>query len=235
MRLLARLSAVTCACFLGILHSGIAAQPSSTRQEVKSGTGFFVSEHGILLTSAHVVTECHAISVWPPESPGVPARVLAMDDRLDIAALSVGDSAPTHGLRPAFAEALPDQAVSIISFGVHRSAPRVPAFVDGRVLSGAPRRNGWLVTIQAPVQPGASGAPVVNARGAVIGIVVGQQTAASEVAVAVSSDAATAFLHAQGITIPALPSAMVGPSEPRSILQRMAVLVQCTPNTPPPR
>lgn len=228
-----RAAKALCVCVLVLVQNQPQAQRTDAHHEVKSCTAFFLSEQGILLTSAHVVSRCSSISVWPPDSPGVPAKLIAVDRQLDIAVLSEINAVQPYGKGPALGKAVVDEPVSIISFGVHPSAPRLPEFVDGTVMNGAAPRNMSLITISAPVQPGASGAPVVNGRGDLLGVIIGRSAATDGIAVAVSSDAIAAFLHARGIAISARPSSMVGPADPRSALRQMALLVQCAPANQP--
>ena len=54
---------------------------------VKSGTGFFVSPDGFLVTSAHVVAGCRDVSVLDHDGTAHPGYVIASDRRLDLALL----------------------------------------------------------------------------------------------------------------------------------------------------
>ena len=81
-----------------------AAQPPSVSPpkppvEKSSGSGFFITQAGHLLTNAHVVSNCAAISVKTSDG-GTAAHVVATNENDDLAILKVdGGAARTAALR----------------------------------------------------------------------------------------------------------------------------------------
>lgn len=188
------------------------AQPAAAPSGVvpTSGSAFYVSEAGHLLTNAHVVSGCQQLNVIMPGEMPASAKVIATDERDDLALLKASTKAP---------------AVAMFRGG---AAARVgePVIVYGFPLTGALASSGNLVTgtlsalaglgdnprhyqISAPVQPGNSGGPLLDESARVIGVVVGKLNALrmarltgdvpQNVNFAIKASAATAFLEAHGI------------------------------------
>jgi len=144
---------------------------------VSTGTGFFVSQKGHLLTNHHVIEGCAIIRLRLPGQASR-ATLVARDPNNDLALLK--------------SESRPDLVASLSS----RKRPQLGQFaiIFGFPLTGVLSSSGNLVTgtvsavsglqddsrlfqISAPVQPGNSGGPVMDASGAVIGVVVGKLNA----------------------------------------------------------
>lgn len=170
------------------------AGPTIRRQ--LTGTGFFVDEHGHLLTARHVVEGCARVMVVK-EARHAPARLVAVSARQDLALLkthkTLGLSAvfpSTVGTAPSdmlFAGGYDQLAGLQIGGGVIANA-QVTGFAD----------NGTLA-IDAAVTFGSSGAPVLDRFGLVQGVI-SRRTAADRV-LAVRAGEAKAFLTAQGVRI----------------------------------
>jgi S1-C subfamily serine protease len=64
--------------------------PPKTQHEGSSGTGFFVSTDGVVITNAHVVEDCLAIRATTSQGATAAAKVLARDVRNDLAVLNTG-------------------------------------------------------------------------------------------------------------------------------------------------
>jgi serine protease Do len=131
-----------------------------------TGTGFFVSAAGHVLTNRHVVEGCARVQV-----DGHDASVLAEDETFDLALLSTGIVPPEFAV---FASAPARLNADILVSGY----PLQGLLEDLNVTRGsvtAERGLGGDMTrmqISAPVQPGNSGGPVLSAQGTVVGVVV---------------------------------------------------------------
>jgi S1-C subfamily serine protease len=138
-----------------------------------SGTGFFVNERGQLLTAAHVVHSCTVIEVRYA-GKSVPATVTASSALLDMAVLDTHVSnAHFLPLRHAGRTELGEN-VANIGFPLQTLMTDAPTVTRG-TLSSRAGLSGSLGQFQfsAPIQPGASGGPVIGARGDVVGVAVG--------------------------------------------------------------
>jgi S1-C subfamily serine protease len=203
---------------------GAAAQPYSPRL-LRSGTAFFVTHTGNMLTSAHVVRGCKAIVVWPRGEAGVPASLLVIDDGLDVALLATGravEAIAVPVLRPVAAGA----SVYTIGFGLTASSPRVPVLTRGYVKGVAYVNGHRLLVLQAELREGNSGGPVIDASGRFAGMIVGRYADAPGSGVAVRSE----DLARLPGTLPDPGKHSVQPMSEenwRSRLERIAALVQC--------
>lgn len=196
---------------------------------VKSGTGFFVSSDGFLLTSAHVVAGCHAISLWPASGQEQPAHTLASDAKIDIALLSTGDLRNAASTRAA-SNPLPGEPVSTIGFGVLRSQPREAVVTDGTLIGEAMSDAGnQILLIEASLLEGNSGGPVIDVRGSLVGVVTGRDAERPDLGIAVPSSQIDQFLSRQGIGLMSNFPGEGRPVDRATLLKAMSVLVQCAP------
>lgn len=143
-----------------------ATEPQTTRRE-GSGTGFFVSDEGHVLTNAHVVQGCARLFV-----DGNKAELVSSSDQFDLAIL-----------RTDFAE---DDAVAVFSVGSARLNSDITAvgYPYAGLLSGLNVTRGSVSSLKglggdamtmqvtAPVQSGNSGGPLLSPGGEVVGVIV---------------------------------------------------------------
>ena len=144
-----------------------AVGPGAVEDTLVVGTGFFVGEHGYILTNAHVVSGCKQIRA----RDGRAADLVGKDAQIDLALLKVNSESPavaSFRLRPA-----PRLGDSVIAFGFplqgllssegNLSRGTIAATTG---LADDPR----FMQVSAPVQPGSSGSPLLDADGDVIGV-----------------------------------------------------------------
>ena len=178
---------------------------------ISSGSGFTVSGSGHVLTNKHVIDGCETITVHPKSGPTL-ARVLATDDTNDLALLKATfddqaalplSSTNASLLESVYVAGYPYQLVNILSRNVK--------FTRGIVSSLAGTRNNYAqFQIDAAVQPGNSGGPIVNQQGNVIGVTVSglnkglflknRGTIPENINFGIKSSVARTFLEANGVT-----------------------------------
>ena len=136
------------------------------------GSGFIINRNGDVLTNHHVVDGCRELHVMRNDKPML-ATLVATDPADDLAILRlpepVADSAPLRGDIPV----KPGEAVVVVGFplqGLLSSQASVTAGIISRL--AGPHDDMHQLQITAPVQPGNSGSPLLDASGAVAGIVV---------------------------------------------------------------
>jgi S1-C subfamily serine protease len=145
-----------------------------------AGTGFFVTSDGLLLTAAHVVTDCKAMRIASKFVQPRNVRLLATDIKRDVALLQAEHVMPPATLpigRPAaaggrlFVLGYPANGGPLVpteTWGTLENANLEPAPAD----SIDPRRLIWAAAPE--VAHGFSGGPMLDPRnGAVVGIVRG--------------------------------------------------------------
>jgi serine protease Do len=134
------------------------------------GSGFIVSNDGLILTNAHVVSEAEEVVVKLTDRREFLAKVLGTDKLTDIAVLKIEASnlkaAPTSPPSPlqvgewVLAIGSPFGFESTVTAGVI-SATRRSLPGDGSVP---------FIQTDAAINPGNSGGPLINMRGEVVGI-----------------------------------------------------------------
>ncbi len=148
-------------------------------REVGSGTGFFVSADGLLVTNHHVIDSAYQVEAVPAEGPAYGVRgIVAKDEVNDLAVLRL-DAGRSQPL-PLAADAVPDPGERVVVLGGPLglagslsegivAAIRDPSEVEQRQSGRSP-----LLQITAAISPGSSGSPVMKLDGEVIGVVVSQ-------------------------------------------------------------
>jgi S1-C subfamily serine protease len=142
-----------------------------------SASAFAVSSTGHLLTNAHAVEDCRELKAANDQGDIAVARVLAIDQRNDLALLAVKDiSAPPVSFR----KGLPRLGEPVYAYGFPLRSLLASSgnFTAGMVsaLTGMKDDSSQL-QISAPIQPGNSGGPLLDARGAAVGVIVSKLNA----------------------------------------------------------
>jgi serine protease Do len=134
------------------------------------GSGFIISEDGLILTNAHVVREAKEVTVKLSDRSEYAAKVLGSDPVTDVAVLRIeAKGLPTVRLGNPKELSVGDPVLAIgAPFGFEQSATQGIVSAKGRSLPG----DAVVPFIQtdAAVNPGNSGGPLFSGNGEVIGI-----------------------------------------------------------------
>jgi hypothetical protein len=156
---------------LGVAAFGHASETVAVNAVVTgTGTAFLVAPD-LLVTNRHVIQSCAAIDVYTPEGKR-PAQVQVADAAVDLALLRVpGLRGMPVRLRSPRTIRL-GETVFVFGFPLSGSLTSGGNFTSGLVsgLRGLHDAPGDI-QITAPVQPGNSGGPLLDAAGQVIGVV----------------------------------------------------------------
>jgi S1-C subfamily serine protease len=140
-------------------------------RRIGTGSGFFIAMDRVV-TNFHVVESCRAMTVGNnTEGEEVDAKVIATDPRADLAVLTAEekDVEPAQFLTGPFADTREDLA--IVGYPEHglvvlqAELNRVAVFQDDL------EKGGSRYSFFGPVRRGNSGGPLLNAQGAVVGVV----------------------------------------------------------------
>ena len=136
----------------------------------KAGTGFLVTDTGVIATNAHVARGEESLLAALPGGQQLEARVVYIDADLDIALVKIdGANFPHLALADA---ATVRQGENVLAIGnpgdaMLFSVTKGIVSAVGKLSSAGP--GTWIQT-DAPINPGNSGGPLINAHGEVIGI-----------------------------------------------------------------
>ena len=163
-------------------------------QEVGGGSGFVVSNDGMIVTNNHVVSDEEArYSVVLSDGTSYVVEVLARDTYLDIAILKIneplqnplavisfGDSSNLKlgqtvvAIGNALAEFQNSVSVGVVS-GLSRSITASDA------VTGQSERLDYVIQTDAAINPGNSGGPLLNLQGEVVGVNVAMSQGADSI------------------------------------------------------
>jgi serine protease Do len=146
-------------------------QDGGSRQIRGQGSGFIVSNDGIILTNAHVVQDAQEVVVKLTDRREFRAKVLGSDKSTDVAVLKIdAKNLPTVRLGATKDLRVGEWVLAIGSpFGFENSVSAGVISAKGRSLGPEESRVPFLQTDVA-INPGNSGGPLFNARGEVVGI-----------------------------------------------------------------
>ena len=143
------------------------------RTDKGSGTGFFVTYDGKVMTNFHVVEGAQKIEVQNHQGEIFPVKkILARDEKNDLALLLVDiPKTKVHSLT--LNPFLPRKGTAIVVVGNPLNfAFSVYCGYVANIVDIPPLKD--LIQLDVTAYPGSSGSPVVNLRGEVIGIVKGR-------------------------------------------------------------
>lgn len=145
-------------------------RPGDRVDENSLGSGFIISEDGLILTNAHVVDRGTEISIKLTDRREFKARLIGLDRASDIALLKINATGlPTVAIGDPGSVQAGDWAVAIGSpFGFTNSVTGGIISGTGRVLPGADSMP--FLQTDVPINPGNSGGPLFNLEGKVIGV-----------------------------------------------------------------
>lgn len=135
--------------------------------ERKSGSGFLISEDGVVVTSYHVVAGEKNVSIRLASGLELAMdEIIAEDARLDIVLLRLkGKGFPKLTLGDSD-QVLPGDSIVVISNPLGLAGSVSDGLVSGvREFDGAK-----MLQISAPISPGSSGGPVLDRAGRVVGV-----------------------------------------------------------------
>ena len=167
----------------------------------KSGSGFFVTTTGVIVTAAHVAREQDALRTFLSTGQQLDAKVVYIDPDLDIAlvkveALTAQSELPHLALADASTVRQGENVLAIGNPGdaMLYSVTKGIVSAVGQFPNAGP--GTWIQT-DAPINPGNSGGPLLNTHGEVIGINTQKviKKSVSGIGFALSSTDVLAVLH----------------------------------------
>ena len=159
-----------------------------------TGSGFFVSKLGHIVTNEHVVRQCGSVTVGDNANKQVSASVLETDKRNDLALLRISSTQMASVETKSLISKLGLKLVPLASGGLVRSEDvqlgedvLVAGYPYGELYSNTIKVTGGMVSavkgmgddsaqfqMDAAVQPGNSGGPIYDENGNIVGVVISQ-------------------------------------------------------------
>ena len=161
---------------------------------VTTGSGFFVSKNGHVITNQHVVGNCKKVTVGDNAKKQVTADIIETDRRNDLALLKLSTLKMASVETQSLIKKLGVKIVPLASDGLLRSKDVnrgeeivVAGYPYGEIFGDEIKVNKGIVSgnkglggdtgqfqIDAAVQPGNSGGPIYDSNGNIVGVVVSQ-------------------------------------------------------------
>ena len=136
-----------------------------------SGSGFVVSEDGLIVTNAHVVGREDKVQVRFVNGQSYTGEVLGRDELLDLAVVQVRSRLPFQVMTLGDAGSIrPGDEVVALGFPLSDALGRDYTVTTGVVSSHRTYGSVERIQTDAAINPGNSGGPLVNSEGQVIGV-----------------------------------------------------------------
>jgi S1-C subfamily serine protease len=164
---------------------------------VRTATAFFVDDSGRMLTARHAVNDCTRVVV-SKEGRIISAQVVALAADSDLALIKVAKTLGLSAVFPRSAEAVKNEMVFAADYD---TLPAMLAhggsLANAIATSSASAGEAGHIALNTNITFGSSGAPVLDSRGLVEGVV-SRKTTVNRI-LAVGAGLAKAFLTAEGV------------------------------------
>jgi S1-C subfamily serine protease len=137
-----------------------------------TGTGFIINDQGHAITNHHVIEECQKLTVYLNNNP-IQGKILFKDPLNDLAILKLDLQPRTYAKFRHAKNLLLGEKVLVAGYPLQGVLATDLNFTTGIISSlGGLNNNNKELQITAPVQPGNSGGPLMDASGNIIGVIV---------------------------------------------------------------
>jgi S1-C subfamily serine protease len=160
----------------GVLHDLLGdlfgPPPQRNLRQKSLGSGFIISDDGLILTNNHVIAEADRITVRLSDGTEYVGQVVGKDPKSDLAVVRIQPEEPIEAVQMGNSEDLMvgEWAIAIGNpFGLDHTVTVGVISATGRTNLGLTDFDNFIQT-DASINFGNSGGPLLNAKGEVIGI-----------------------------------------------------------------
>lgn len=198
-----------------------------SREQLATGTGFVVHSDGYLMTCAHVIEGAKKIEVELGQQTYA-ARVIEINTQRDLALIRISArNLPVLPLSNSNQIQLA-QHVRVVGYPLSDVLGTSVKITQGSVAGFIDRKNGRMIQVDASMNPGNSGGPLVNDRGEAIGVASAGFFGSdiSEVGLGVPANDVVALMKKNGVThqTEKAPAKLDGPELARKVTPSVAYL-----------
>ena len=201
-----------------------------------SGTGFFISKNGYIITNQHVIDGAKTIKVTSingNHNTSYTARIEVSDKQNDLAIIKITDNftVPTIPYSFKFSQSSVGENCWVLGYPLTQTMGEDIKLTNG-IISSKSGFDGNIAQYQisAPVQPGNSGGPVFDKNGNLIGVVQAKHGAAENAGYAVKASYVRNLIEMlpNSITLPQT-NMLSGKSLPQQVelASKCVVLIIC--------
>ena len=165
-----------------------------TIPQSRSGSGFFISKMGHVITNAHVVQNCNKVTIGDNSNKQVSAEIISTDRSNDLALLKLSTHEKVSAGSQSLIRKLGAAVVPLMANGLLRSEDvrlgekiLVAGYPFGDFFSNTIKVTTGVVSatrglsddsgqfqLDAAIQPGNSGGPIYDSGGNIVGVVIAQ-------------------------------------------------------------
>lgn len=177
-----------------VINKKPSSKKSPPNKSGNTGSGFFVSKMGHIITNEHVVRQCNSVTVGDNAQKQVTASILETDERNDLALLRISSTQMASVETKSLIRKLGLKLVPLVSEGLFKSNDvelgedvLVAGYPYGELFSNTIKVTKGIVSadkgmgddiglfqMDAAVQSGNSGGPIYDENGNIVGVVVAQ-------------------------------------------------------------
>jgi len=163
--------------------------------EITTGSGFFISADGLLVTNYHVIGKASKAVAKTASGDLTIKGAVVLDQENDLVLLTVDGSKLPYLILGSSENVEPGDHIAVIGSPLGLEASLSEGIISA-TRKQADEKIGWL-QITAPISPGSSGSPVLNSAGKVIGIATAVLRGGQSLNFAVPVELAAGMLQAQ--------------------------------------
>jgi len=192
-----------------------------------SGTGFFINREGTLLTNYHVIQGCTSVALY---HTGIkyPSSILASDRTNDIAILNSSKKSNQYFKVNKDGPDLLEE-IFVAGYPLGLKVSNSLKVSGGRVSSLAGYGDNYAnFQIDAAMNPGNSGGPIINKKGNVVGIAVAQLTDAQGFNFGIKSSTVSSFVNSNKIYFSSPNMTEMSSRELSKLMNEATVFVECS-------